>query len=69
MTAPERRIYVDATMASVHLLWTYNVMITSVTIRQWGARGSVTRQPRGQYRYDLQEVIDYARSKGLLEDR
>lgn len=69
MTAPQRRIYVDATMASVHLLWTYEAMVTPDAIRQWGTRGLVARQPAGKYRYDLQEVIDYAREHGLLGDR
>lgn len=56
-------------MASVHLLWTFDAMIPASTIRTWGERGYITRQSRGKLRYDLDEVIDYAREKGLLGNR
>lgn len=69
MTAPQRRIYVDASMASVHLLWTYDVQVSAATIRSWGNRGLVSRRPRGDYRYDLQEVIDFARGRGLIDSQ
>lgn len=53
-------------MASVHLLWAYNARVTPEQIRQWGARGFVSRKPRGRYRYDLREVVEYARRRGLI---
>ncbi|HEY9418076.1 MAG TPA: hypothetical protein VIQ30_25230 [Pseudonocardia sp.] len=69
MTASRRRVYVDATMASVHLLWTFDALIPASTIRTWGERGHVTRLPRGKCRYDLDDVIEHARRMGLLGDR
>lgn len=62
-----RPVYVDAMMASVHLLWAHNARIEPDTIRQWGARGQVSRQPRGRYRYELHEVVEHARRRGLLD--
>lgn len=63
-----RPIYVDATMASVHLLWTYNARVAPSTIRTWGERGTVSRLPSGKMRYELNEVVAHAESLGLLAD-
>lgn len=59
-------IYVDATMASVHLLWAHNARVPASTIRTWGERGIVSRLPRGRMRYDLHEVVAHAEAAGLL---
>lgn len=67
--ATQRPVYVDAAMASVHLLWAYGVQVPPATIRQWAKRDHITRLPRGQYRYELNEVVTYARERGLLGDR
>lgn len=59
----ERRIvWVDTAMASVHLLWAYGMQVPPATIRQWAQRDPerIQRLPRGKYRYDLQQVVDYA---------
>jgi hypothetical protein len=69
VTIPRRRVYVDASMASVHLLWTFDARVSPSTIRTWGERGQVSRLPRGRFRYDLDEVIEHARRMGLLGDR
>lgn len=62
----QRPIYVDASMASIHLLWAHNVRVAPSTIRTWGERGCVSRLPRGKMRYDLHEVVAHAETLGLL---
>lgn len=69
VTAPRRTIYVDASMASVHLLWTFDALVPASTIRTWGERYPGIRSGAGRYRYDLQAVEDHARRQGLLGDR
>lgn len=56
-------------MASVHLLWAYNVQVTAATIRQWGKRYEGLRRDHGKYRYDLDAVVRRARELGLLGDQ
>ncbi len=60
------RVYVDAAMASVHLVMAYGARVTPQQIRQWGTRGLVSRRPCGRFRYDLEEVEAYAMERGLL---
>lgn len=65
---PGRRIcWVDAQMASTHLVMAFGALIPSGTIRVWATRGNITRRERGQYRYDLEEVVEYARARGLFD--
>lgn len=59
-------VYVDAMMASVHLMMAYGAHVTPEQIRQWGKRNQVSRLPRGRYRYDLAEVEAYARDRDLI---
>ncbi len=66
---PSRRIvWVDSMMASVHLVNRYGALVPPGTIRVWGLRGHITRRDTKTepYRYDLGEIEEYARARGLL---
>lgn len=69
MTNPDTTTWVDASMASVHLLWHYNVQVPPATVRQWGRRYPGIRRDAGEYRYSLEEVVAHARRSGVIGDR
>lgn len=67
MAAGRRIVRVDSQMASVHLVMAYGALIPAGTIRQWANRGHITRAARGEFRYDLEEIVGYAYARGLLD--
>jgi hypothetical protein len=60
-------VWVDATVAALHLQLAYGVMIRPATIRQWGRRGHITRRRQGRARYNLLEVVAHATARGLVQ--
>lgn len=58
-------VWVDATVAALHLQLAYGVRIQPATIRQWGRRGHITRRRQGRARYNLLEVVAHATARGL----
>lgn len=52
-------VYVDAMMASVHLLLAHGLRVSPEQIRQWGQRDKLSRLPTGRYRYNLLEVEEF----------
>lgn len=71
MTAPRGRSrhLVNAGDAVLELRRTYGVQLSPVTIRQWAARRHIGSYGHGRERYDLREIIEHARVRGLLGDR
>ena len=63
---PLAPIWVDATVAALHLQLTYGAEIQPATIRQWGRRGHVTRRRQGLARYNLHDVVAHATTRGLI---
>lgn len=66
MASPEHITWVDASMASVHLLWRYDAQVPPATIRQWGHRYPGIRRDEGRYHYNLEEIIQQARRSGAI---
>ncbi len=66
MTRP-RYPLVNATDATIHLRRAYGVRLSPATIRKWAARHHITTHGLGRERYDLREIIEHARSRGLLD--
>ncbi len=62
----DRAVFVDASMASVHLVMAHGVLVSPSTIRTWGDRGHISRLPAGKMRYELHEVVAHARAVGLF---
>lgn len=58
MTEPA--VWVDATVAALHLRLAHGIEIRPATIRQWGKRGHITRRRQGLARYNLHEVVAHA---------
>ena len=64
-----RRDLVNAKDAFMYLLVTYSVMVHPTTIRKWASRGHIGshsehRDARG--RYDIREIVGYARQLGII---
>ena len=68
MMTKHRVILVDALMASIHIQRSFHITIKPATIRQWAARGHIRNYHGGARRYDLREVIEHARSRGLIAE-
>lgn len=66
MANPEHITWVDASMASVHLLWRYDAQVTPARIRKWGERHPELRRDEGRYRFNLEEIIRHARRTGAI---
>lgn len=62
-----RRSLVTAADAAHWIRTTYGAQVRPDRIRQWAARKLIARHPAcGRARFDLHEVVAYARSKGLI---
>lgn len=72
LTAPvmtRQRHLVNATDAIIHLRRAYGLRLSPATIRQWAARKHIGSHSFRRERYDLREIEEHARSRGLLGDR
>lgn len=67
MTAPTsvRQMLVTAELAAMHLQ-RMGVRVNAGTIRQWARRGHIQVHRGGWSRYDLREIEEHARQRGLL---
>jgi predicted site-specific integrase-resolvase len=59
-------ILVTAELAAYHLS-RLGVGVSGATIRQWARRGHIRVHRGGYTRYDLREVEEFARQRGLLD--
>jgi hypothetical protein len=66
--ANRRRQLVNATDAVIWLRRTHGVRLSPATIRQWAARGHIGSHSFRRERYDLREVVERARQRGLIGD-
>lgn len=70
MAAPSRLILVTAVEAAHWLRTTYHARVHPDTIRQWAARGKLTRHGHPhRAKLDLNEVVEHAQQRGLLGDK
>lgn len=70
MAAPSRPVLVTAVDAAHWLRMTYNARVHPDTIRQWAARGKLTRHGHPhRAKLDLNEVVEHAQQRGLLGDK
>lgn len=63
------RHLINATDAVIHLRRAYGLRLSPATIRQWAARKHIGTHSLRRERYDLREVVEHARSRGLLGDQ
>lgn len=66
---PGRRHLVNATDAVIWLRRAHNVRLSPATIRQWAARKHIGSHSLRRERYDLREVVQHARARGLIGER
>lgn len=63
-----QRQLVNATDAIIWLRRAHGVRLSPATIRQWAARNHIGSHSLRRERYDLREIEQHARSRGLLGD-
>jgi hypothetical protein len=63
-----RRHLINASDAATHLRRAYGVRLSPATIRQWAARGHIGSHSLKRERYDLREIVEHARERGLIAD-
>lgn len=61
-----RLVLVDSVAAAWHLQRAYQLDIQPGTIRVWAHRGYIQVHKDGRYRYNLLEIVEYARERGLI---
>jgi predicted site-specific integrase-resolvase len=61
-------VLVTAELAAYHLHRLGVRRISGATIRQWARRGHIRVHRGGYARYDLREIEEHARQKGLLDN-
>lgn len=62
--------WVSADLAALYLSWQTGRLVKAGTIRQWAFRNHISTSPdRRREPYDLEEIVAYARSRGLIESR
>jgi hypothetical protein len=66
MTDP-RKVLVTAEEAALYLHRLGVKRISAATVRQWARRGHIATHREGWRRYDLRELQNHAREKGLLD--
>jgi hypothetical protein len=64
-----KRHLVNATDAVIWLRRAHNVRLSPATIRQWAARKHIGSHSLRRERYDLREIEEHARARGLFGDR
>lgn len=68
-TIEGRPHHVTASFAIRYILWCRGKQITLDQFRQWCSRGHVTRvgtDPAGYALYDLIDVVEHAKKRGML---
>lgn len=69
MTTERRKVLVTAVDAAYYIQRTYHITIKPATIWQWARRRHITVYRGGGVRYDLREIEEHARNRGLLDKR
>jgi hypothetical protein len=62
----KQRHLVNATDATIHLRRAHGVRLSPATIRQWAARKHIGSHSLRRERYDLREIVEHAKTRGLL---
>lgn len=66
--AERRRHLINARDAVTHLRRAYGLRLSPATIRQWAARDHIGSHSFRRERYDLREIVEHARERGLIAD-
>lgn len=62
----QRPILVDSVVAAKWFHGAHHVTLSPATIRQWARRRHIGVYRGGGARYDLREIEEYARQRGLI---
>jgi len=59
-------VLVDSVAAALHVRRAYGVVVKPGTIRLWAARGHIQRHTGTRYHFDLWDIEEYLRTRGLI---